>query len=135
VKAAGAAVVLIAMYFTGHIQRAYDRSEADGSIPMLSSFLIFMSLSVMCGAAPPAAARCMPHTRCRSKCFTMHVRNWVASAKIRLDAKRKARAEQDAADAADVTSAAAADAQGRDTAAGSGGGAGVRKRQGKTKKT
>ncbi len=47
VKAAAAAVVLVAMYFTGHIQRAYDRSEGDGSIPMLSSFLIFMSLSVM----------------------------------------------------------------------------------------
>ncbi len=47
VKAAGAAVTLIAMYFTGHIQRAYERSGNDGSVPMLSSFLIFMSLSVM----------------------------------------------------------------------------------------
>ena len=46
-KAAGAAVVLVAMYFTGHIQRAYERSEGDGSIPMLASFLIFMSLSIM----------------------------------------------------------------------------------------
>jgi hypothetical protein len=124
------------MYFTGHIQRAYDRSEGDSSIPMLSSFLIFMSLSIMYAAAPPARLQPL-HTsraRCSSKCFTMHVRNWVASAKLRLDAKRKARAEQDAADAADAASAAA-DAQGGNSAAGSAGGAGLRKRQGKTKKT
>jgi hypothetical protein len=47
VKAAGAAATLIAMYFTGHIERAYERGGSDGSVPMLSSFLIFMSLSVM----------------------------------------------------------------------------------------
>jgi hypothetical protein len=48
IKAAGAAMALIAMYFTGHIQRAYDRGgEGDGSIPMLSAFLVFMCMSVM----------------------------------------------------------------------------------------
>jgi hypothetical protein len=59
----------------------------------------------------------------------MHVRNWVASAKIRLDEKRKARAAEDAAEA----SADAAASQG--SAAAAGGSAGLRKRNGKTKKT
>ena len=79
----------------------------------------------------PALAAAVTVTRpCRSKCFTMHVRNWVASAKIRLDEKRKARAAEEAAG----ESADAAASQASAVAAG-GGGAGLRKRNGKTKKT
>jgi hypothetical protein len=65
----------------------------------------------------------------------MHIRNWVASAKIRLDEKRKARAALEAADCpaaqhvADCTAAAAQESRAAT------GGAGLRKRSGKTKKT
>ena len=59
----------------------------------------------------------------------MHVRNWVASAKIRLDEKRKARAAEEAA--GESADAAASQA----SAVAVGGGAGLRKRNGKTKKT
>ncbi len=57
IKAAGAAAVLIGMYFTGHINRAYDRGEGDSSVPMLASFLLFMCLSIMC--VPPPAHVCV----------------------------------------------------------------------------
>jgi hypothetical protein len=128
IKAAGAAATLVGMYFTGHISRAYDRGEGDGSVPMLSSFLLFMCLSIMC-VAQFALPRLLSMRFCSSKCFTMHVRNWVASAKIRLDEKRKARAAEEASDAAAAVVTAGlspAVAEGAE---------GLRKRTGKTKKT
>jgi hypothetical protein len=60
----------------------------------------------------------------------MHVRNWVASAKIRLDEKRKARAREEAAEAAQDTATSVAEEPSKCTA----NGAGLRKRFGKTKK-
>jgi hypothetical protein len=62
-----------------------------------------------------------------SKCITMHIRNWVAAAKIRLDQKRKARAAQEAEDSAAAVQVA--------PVASAGVGAGLRRRAGKTKKT
>jgi hypothetical protein len=129
IKAAGAAATLIGMCFTGHIKRAYDRSEGDGSVPMLSAFLLFMCLSILC--VVQHLLLCVLSLRlCRSKWFTMHVRNWAASAKIRLDEKRKARATEEAADACGDNATAAV----ADSATDAGDAAGLRRRTGKTKK-